>query len=100
MKIVQVVPRPEVKPQLKTLLKKKELELRGTSTTFVRQKEGRWKHKKYPGWIHWEGTACGILIAKIQSRKESSDWQLLQAFVGYLDRHFGTEIESINVLYR
>jgi hypothetical protein len=28
------------------------------------------------------------------------EWQMLQAFVGYLDRHLGEQIESISVYYR
>lgn len=100
MKIVQVVPKADTPAKLKSMLKKKELSLRGGSTTFFRQKEGRWKHVKYSGWINWDEAPGGILVAEIQSRKEGSDWQLLQSFVGYLDRHFGEYIESISIYYR
>ena len=100
MKIVQVIPKPDLPSKLKTMLKKKELSLRGTSTTLYRQKEGRWKHVKYSGWINWDEAPGGILVAEIQSKVEGSDWQLLQSFVGYLDRHFGEYIESIIIHYR
>lgn len=99
MKIVQVVPRAKNKTSLKSLLKAKERELRGKST-FVRQREGRWVHVKHPGWINWAEAYGGLLVAEVQTRVSESEWQLLQAFVGYLDRHLGENIESINILYR
>jgi hypothetical protein len=100
MKILQVVPRPDTPLKLKSLLKKQEIKLRGTATTFYRQKEGRWKHVKYSGWINWDEAPGGILVAEIQSKVEGTDWQLLQAFVGYLQRHLGNHIESITIYFR
>lgn len=100
MKILQVVPKSDNDESLKTLLKKKERQLRGRGTTFLRDREGRWKHTTYPGWINWEETTGGLLVAEIQTRAEGSDWQLLQSFIGYLDRHFAEYIESITIIYR
>ncbi len=99
MKIIQVVPRRNNKLKLKTLLDQKERELRGSST-FVRQRAGRWMHKRYPGWINWDEVSGGILVVEIQSRVADAEWQLLRAFVGYLDRHFSEQIESITITYR
>jgi hypothetical protein len=100
MKILQVVPKAKTKSTLKALLKAKERELRGTSTTFVRQHEGRWRHKKYQGWINWEGVQGGILIAEVRTPNAAVEWRLLQAFIGYLDRLFSSQIESISISYR
>src|SRR2546430_406299 len=100
MKILQVVPRAGSKSSLKQLLKAKERSLRGSSTTFLRSGEGRWTHKTYPGWINWGEAAGGILVAEIRTRKEESEWQLLHAFIGYLDRHLGKHIESVSIIYR
>jgi hypothetical protein len=100
MKIVQVVPRPGIDSKLKTVLKATERTLRGPHTTFRRVREGRWKHVKYPGWVRWDQAAGGFLVAEIQSKVKDHEWQLLQAFVGYLDRHLGDQIESISVYYR
>lgn len=97
MKIVQVVPKSGTDTKLKTLLKNKARELRGTTTAFHRVREGQWKHVKYPGRIIWDETRGGLLVAEIQPKKEESDWQLLQAFIGYLDRHLGESIESISI---
>lgn len=99
MKIIQVVPRRSNKLSMKTLLVQKERELRGSST-FVRQRAGRWLHKRYKGWIKWNEVSGGILVAEVQSRAEDTEWQLLRAFIGYLDRHFSDQIESVTIIYR
>ncbi|MHC4406516.1 MAG: hypothetical protein ACYTG0_43380 [Planctomycetota bacterium] len=100
MKTVQVVPKPDIDAKLKTLLKQTERQLRGGSTTFLREREGRWKHVKYPGWIKWDEALGGLLVAEVHPRKDQADWQLLHAFIGYLDRHLGEYIESISIYYR
>jgi len=100
MKILQVVPRQGTDANLKTLLKETERHLRGPHTTFRRTREGRWKHVKYPGWIQWDQAAGGLLLAEIQTKVTDHEWQLLHAFIGYLDRHLGEQIESISVYYR
>jgi hypothetical protein len=100
MKIVQVIPKAELTSKLKTLLKATERQLRGPHTTFEREKEGRWKHVKYPGWIQWDETAGGLLVAEVRSRVKDHEWQILEAFIGYLDRHLGDHIESISIHYR
>jgi hypothetical protein len=99
MKILQVVPKPGTKTKLKSLLKITERDLRGPHTTF-HIGEGQWKHVKYPGWIRWEETLGGSLVAEIQTKAKDHEWQMLQAFVGYLDRHLGEQIESISIYYR
>jgi hypothetical protein len=100
VKILQVVPRDDNDPRLKALLKRKERELRGSSTTFVREREGRWVHKRHPGWINWEEAKGGLLVAEVRTKREGAEWQLLQAFIGYLDRHLGKKIGSISIIYR
>ena len=100
MKILQVVPRPEAKGKLKTRLKNTERHLRGPHTTFHRESEGRWKHVKYPGWIRWDEAPGNLLVAEIQTKVKDHEWQMLQAFIGYLDRHLGDQIECISVHYR
>jgi len=100
MKILQVVPRRAGKTKLKTLLNAKERELRGGRTTFFRQRAGRWQHKNYSGWINWDEANGGVVVAEIQSKVSNMEWQLLQSFVGYLDRHLGSKIDSITITYR
>ena len=100
MKILQVVPKPGTNGALKAALKKTERNLRGPHTTFHREREGRWKHAKYPGWIQWDEAPGGLLVAEIHSRAKDHEWQMMDAFIGYLDRHLGEQIESIAVYYR
>jgi hypothetical protein len=100
MKIVQVVPKPGNKQRLKQLLKQKERSLRGTATTFSREREGKWVHKTYAGWINWEEARGGLIVAEVNTKKDGAEWQLLQAFVGYLDRHLGPQIDTISIVYR
>jgi len=100
MKILQVVPKPGTNSKLKTILKATERNLRGPHTTFLRVREGRWKHAKYPGWIQWDQAAGGLLVAEIRSKVRDHEWLMMDAFIGYLDRHLGEHIESISVYYR
>lgn len=100
MKILQVIPKSGIKTKLKTLLKATERSLRGPHTTFNRVREGRWKHVKYPGWVHWDAAPGNLLVAEIHTKVKDHEWQMLQAFIGYLDRHLGEDIESISVHYR
>ena len=100
MKILQVIPNNTNGPSLKSLLKAKERSLRGTGPSFFRAREGRWTHARYSGWINWEETTGGILLAEIRTRTVDSEWQLLQSFIGYLDRHLGKHIGSMFIIYR
>jgi len=100
MKIIQVFPCDPDGDSLKSLLKATERALRGSTTTFVRQREGRWVHKRYPGSIKWGETFGGILVAEVKGKEPEHDWQLLSAFIGYLDRHLGDAIDSISIVYR
>jgi hypothetical protein len=97
-----VVPKTGIKDSLKAQLKAKERELResGRPTAFRRKREGVWAHARYPGWIKWDEARGGLLIGEVHPGRDGSDWQLANAFVGYLDRHFGEHLESISILYR
>lgn len=100
MKILQVVPRSGNTETLKSLLNATERRLRVSSTTFSRQRAGRWRHKTYNGRVNWEETRGGIVVAEVHSRVKDMEWQLLQAFVGYLERHLGRHLESVTINFR
>ncbi len=100
MKIVTITPYDDDKPTLKTLLNETERRLRGKGTTLIREKAGRWVHATYHGWITWDIAKGGIIVAKIHSRKPQAEWQLLQAFIGYLNRHLGDYIDTIMIKNR
>jgi hypothetical protein len=85
MKILQVVPKLGTSAKLKTILKTTERTLRGPHTTF------RWEWDQAPG---------GLLVAEIHTKVKDHEWQVMDAFIGYLDRHLGEHVESISVYYR
>ena len=101
MRIVEVVSKPESE-NLYSLIKKKEAELRRKKRgTLYRVKPNRWKHVSYNGQIDFYKANKDISIFELKQRSaETNDWQLLHSFLGFLDRHFHTEIESITILYR
>ena len=36
---------------------------------------------------------------EVRAKKSDAEWQLLQSFIGYFDRHLGKYIDSIAILY-
>ena len=105
IKLLQVVPRPNVR--LFGLMVKKEIELyRNGKGTFYRsatkeRDRAKWSHTTYKGWIKMERCEGEVVAAEIRSLSKGRDeWQLLHAFIGWLDRHFGENIEAIHIHYR
>lgn len=41
-----------------------------------------------------------MLVAEIHRKVKDHERQMMDAFIGYLDRHLGEQIESISVYYR
>jgi|SRR5690348_1482823 len=88
-----------------TIVKKEvDLQKRGRGTFFrsgsKTKNAAKWSHKNYKGWIWIERGLGEVVIAELRSRATPQDeWQLLHSFLGFLDRHFGNKIESINIQY-
>ena len=101
MRIVHVTSKPDCK-NLYALIKQKERELRQRGRgTLHRSGENKWKHVSYPGYIVFYKANSSISIFEVRSKPGSTnEWQLLHSFLGFLDRHFHEEIESITILYR
>jgi hypothetical protein len=99
MRIVHVVPRDNRRASLKSLLNEKRRELRQRGRGTFRLKAGRWVHTTYPGSIALEQKRDGELVATLRQRGPTVDWQLLNAFMGYLDRHFAEDIDTVTVEY-
>jgi hypothetical protein len=104
-KLIQIIPSPGVR--LFGKMVKKEIDLsRNGRGTFYRsgQKERdrtKWSHAKYKGWIKLQRTEGEAVAVEVRSRSQSDDeWQLLHAFIGWIDRHFGDQIEALHVHYR
>ena len=104
MRLIQII--PERGHRLYGAIVKKEIELykRGKGTFYrsagKAKNSAKWSHKSYKGWVWIERGLGEVVIAELRSRATSQDeWQLLHAFLGFLDRHFGEKIESINIQY-
>ncbi|MGC9071007.1 MAG: hypothetical protein ACP5IO_06860 [Elusimicrobiales bacterium] len=97
MKFVTVIPVSGKK--FKSSFKSKSKELRGKGS-FVVKKKNKWTHVRYPGWINLSFSKGEILVVKVQSKKVDQEWQLLSAFIGYLDRYFKDTVSSISIFYR
>jgi hypothetical protein len=41
----------------------------------------------------------GGVVVEIETKDEPNDWQILSAFIGFLDRYFKNEISSISINY-
>jgi hypothetical protein len=59
----------------------------------------KWTHSSYAGWINLAKSMGGVVCVEVKSMKADAEWQLLQSFLGFLDRHFSNEIQSINIQY-
>ncbi len=104
MKLIEIV--SEDKARLFDALVKKEDEIRsrGRGTFFrtrpLRKNSATWKHKAYPGRVQLKRTASALVTAQIRTSDRTREWQMLSAFLGFVDRHFGDRISTITIRYR
>jgi hypothetical protein len=105
MKILQIIPQDGVR--LYGAMVKKELELRKKGTFYraaaKAKNEAKWHHKRYKGWINLRRGLSEVVMAEVRSVGLSAvdaEWQILRAFLGFLDRHFANEIVAVNIQYR
>ncbi|MBV6501093.1 MAG: hypothetical protein CJBNEKGG_03589 [Prosthecobacter sp.] len=95
---------PRTGEDVYSLLTQKEKSLRGGRTTLVRhgpkrKDKEKWVHSTYKGWIQFQRCLGGVVVAQVKSRDPESTWQLLSAFIGYINRHFRTQITGIHLQY-
>jgi hypothetical protein len=101
MKIVHIVPRGKV--HLFGAIVKKEAAIRKNKRgTFYRagrktQSETKWNHKRYKGSISLRHGDDESVTARVRSPNE--EWQMLSAFLGWLNRHFGDKVTAVNITY-
>lgn len=103
-RLMQIV--PVGKFRLYGEIVKKEVDLaKRNRGTFYRsgpkvKDRAKWSHQKYKGWINLQRGAGEIVTAEVVYKGGSAgEWQLLHAFIGWIDRHFGDRILAINVQY-
>jgi hypothetical protein len=104
MKVIQIVPRKAMRLYDDLLDKEEAIRERGRGTFFRAGRKKRsgvtWKHKAYRGSVKLERGSSDDVTAKIRAQPPESEWQMLSAFLGFVDRHFGPKISAINVNYR
>jgi hypothetical protein len=104
MKVIQIVPREDL--ALYAALVKKEADIRRKGLgTFARaptkkRSSSKWRHKAYRGWMRLERGLAEVVLAEIHAPAPEQEWQLLSAFLGFVDRHFGEQILAITIHYR
>jgi hypothetical protein len=104
MRVIQIIPRKQCR--LYGMLVQKEIELAkrnvGTFRRSGRKQKNvaKWDHKNFQGWIWLERGLGEVVLAELDSKSSNDDeWQLLHAFLGFVDRHFGDKIAAINIQY-
>jgi hypothetical protein len=103
MKLLQIVPRGGM--SLFSAMSKKQAEIRrGGRGTFSRasgsRHAARWTHVRYKGSIALKADDADAVSARIKSSDRGDEARLLSSFLGWLDRHFGKEISSVNIQYQ
>jgi len=102
MKVVQIMPRGKVR--LYGAIVKKEASIRKNGRgTFFRagrkaQSAAKWKHRRYKGSVDLKLGADEQVTAQVRSPDQ--EWQMLSAFLGWVNRHFGDQVTAVNIQYR
>jgi hypothetical protein len=103
--MVRLTISPRSDENLYGLLVQKELALRkkksGTLHRYGPKKknEEKWAHVSKNGWIRFQNCLGHVLVATIQARDNEEEWQVLNSFIGFLDRHFRDQIAGILISY-
>ena len=104
MKLLHVVARDGTR--LYRAMNQKQAQIhRDGRGTFSRAKarkrnSARWIHVRYKGSVSFESDALDSIDAVIQSPEPGDEARLLSSFLGWLDRHFGKKLSSVNIDYR
>ena len=104
MKMLQILPRAGA--HLYGAMIKKQAEIRRSGRgTFFRAKArkrsaARWTHVRYRGSINLERGLSDAVKVEIKSPERGDEARLLSSFLGWLDRHFGDQVSSVNIQYQ
>jgi hypothetical protein len=104
VKLIQIVPRDDTR--LYGAMVKKQAEIRKSGRgTFSRvgarkRNAARWGHVRYKGSINLKAGLSGAVNVEIRSPEPGDEARLLSSFLGWLDRHFGEHVSSVNIQYQ
>jgi len=100
MRQVQVISEEGFRLYSALVRKEADLKSRGLGTWRRSGKkvrdQAKWTHSRYPGWVKIARGMGEVVQIEVHSEVE---WQLLDAILGFLDRHFADEIRSIHIYY-
>ena len=65
-----------------------------------KRKAARWTHVRYKGSVNLEPGLSEAVEVAITSPERGDEARLLSSFLGWLDRHFGEQLSSINIQYQ
>ena len=104
MKMLRIEPRGGIHLYGAMIRKQAEIRRAGRGTfsrTGARKRGGaRWSHVRYKGSVALEPGAADAVDVEIKSPERGDEARLLSSFLGWLDRHFGEELSSVNIEYR
>jgi len=104
MKVIQITPRDRMRLYDDLIAEEARIREKGRGTFFRAGRKTRnsvrWKHKAYRGSVNLERGESEGVTAKIRSQPTEREWQMLSAFLGFVDRHVGSKIADITVSYR
>jgi hypothetical protein len=103
--VITVTVNPEARQNIYSLMVQEEIKLRKKSMGTLhrlgskKKNEDKWVHSSYQGWIRFQKCLGGVVVAQVQAKDGSAEWQLLTSLLGFLDRHFRENISNINLNY-
>ncbi len=103
MKMLQIVPHSGIRLYRAMIRKQAEIRRAGRGTfsraSARKRNAARWSHVRYKGSVALEPGADNDVRVEIKSPERGDEARLLSSFLGWLDRHFGDELSSINIRY-
>jgi hypothetical protein len=104
MKLLQVMPRKH-KPLYGAMIKRQAEIHRSGRGTFSRvgpkrASAAKWKHARYKGSIALKLEASELVRVAIKSPDQGDEARLLSAFLGWIGRHFGDQVQTVTIEYR
>ncbi|HUZ31417.1 MAG TPA: hypothetical protein VMV19_04820 [Xanthobacteraceae bacterium] len=103
MKLLAIVPRDGTGLYGAVIRKQAEIRKAGRGT-FMRasasKRASRWTHVRYKGSLKLHPGAENAVEVEIKSPERGDEARLLSSFLGWMDRHFGDRLASVNIQYR
>ena len=104
MKIIQIVPREELRLYAALVKKEADIRKKGLGTFYraaaKKRNSTKWRHKTYRGWINLERGLSEVVLGEIHAAAPEHEWQILSAFLGFIHRHFGEKLVATTIHYR